>query len=506
MRRYNLLKYLWVVLGLVGLLIIAYVLCQSPQPGVADQGDFDRVMNVSGLELKPEQINDPGFVRFLDYPVTEYRISAVSAPNLLKRLSATSMAYLITLINSICLLLGKDTFKTAYLAAAYVIMYSCAFYVIFKHLNVKNRLKLTLFVLIAFFVFLDGNYLVWFNSLYGEPMMITTLALYIAAWLYYIYHRHIVKSANTIFLTMVPIFAAAFLFLGSKLQVISALPVIILMLINLWRENRGLLKPRQVWLFGIFSLILVAYSLGYAYTNKQMSEYTRYNSLFYGILKDSPNPAQDLLDLGLSPDMAADAGKHAFLEEREYVRYVPLSDITREEFYNKISNADLVRFYITHPQRLAAGMQYTADHAFTTSTVLGKYQRADIEKPVSEFDRFTAWSSLREKYLPRSLWFLIFSYGLATGVSVLMYIKRRGVKEVESGLRLFWAVMLIGLLQFPMPLVGNGQADTAKQLFLFNFTFDIVLVVLSCLTLSLLIDFCRSPKTALHRSVKGGAF
>ena len=37
--------------------------------------------------------------------------------------------------------------------------------------------------------------------------------------------------------------------------------------------------------------------------------------------------------------------------------------------------------------------------------------------------------------------------------------------------------MLIGVIQYPMPFIGNGQADTSKQLFLFNFIFDILIVV-----------------------------
>ena len=37
--------------------------------------------------------------------------------------------------------------------------------------------------------------------------------------------------------------------------------------------------------------------------------------------------------------------------------------------------------------------------------------------------------------------------------------------------------MLIAILQFPMPFVGNGRCDTSKQLYLFNFIFDILIVI-----------------------------
>ena len=42
----------------------------------------------------------------------------------------------------------------------------------------------------------------------------------------------------------------------------------------------------------------------------------------------------------------------------------------------------------------------------------------------------------------------------------------------------FIFVILMGLIQFPMPYIGNGAADISKQLFLFNISFDFGLTVL----------------------------
>ncbi|PKM76653.1 MAG: hypothetical protein CVU90_11225 [Firmicutes bacterium HGW-Firmicutes-15] len=486
----NTMRYLWVTFGLLALGIIVYVLFQYPQPGVADQGDFDRVMNVSGLELKAENVNDPNFVRFLNYTVTDYKISDISMLGLLARLKATSMSYLITLVSLICKVFGQDTFKTGYLAIAYVIMYVFALFVIIKCLNIKNKVKLTLLVLITLFVFLDGNYLVWFNSLYGEPMMITTLMLYIAAWFYYIYNRNVLKSEEQVFAKIIIIFMAAFWFLGSKMQVLSALPIIMFMLATLFRENRRLLKQYQIWLLIFLSCLLIIYPVRFNLINKDISKDTQYNSVFYGILKDSKSPTQDLIDMGLNPDMAVEAGKHAFLDKGEYLRYVPHSEITQEEFYNKISNIKLVKFYITHPSRFIQGMNYTASQTFLTTTVLGKYQRKYSETPVREFNRFTLWSSFREHHFPKNLLFLIMMYIVILTVSIIIYVKNKGFQEIKAKIQLLWGIMFIGLIQFPMPYLGNGQADTSKQLYLFNFVFDVIIVVSVSWCFNKFIDFC----------------
>lgn len=56
-------------------LIIIGVLFIKPQIGIADQGDFDRIMSISGLKLLDSDVNDPNFCRFFKYIVTDYQIS-----------------------------------------------------------------------------------------------------------------------------------------------------------------------------------------------------------------------------------------------------------------------------------------------------------------------------------------------------------------------------------------------------------------------------------------------
>ena len=59
---------------------------------------------------------------------------------------------------------------------------------------------------------------------------------------------------------------------------------------------------------------------------------------------------------------------------------------------------------------------------------------------------------------------------------------------------LLWGVMFMGAIQFPMPFVGNGRADTAKQLFLFNFIFDILIVVIVVTLISKIYDLFTNRK------------
>ena len=179
----NYIKSISLCFIILAILIFTWILFVNPKLGVADQGDFDRVMNAVGLSLLDSDTNNPDFVRFYKYIITEYKINSVN--NIFTTIIGTSMGALITLICFICKLFGQYIFKTEYLAIAYFLIYLSAFLIILKAINIKSTIKYIITAAFTLFIFFDGNYLVWFNSLYGEPMMISTLILFIASILYY---------------------------------------------------------------------------------------------------------------------------------------------------------------------------------------------------------------------------------------------------------------------------------------------------------------------------------
>lgn len=478
--KINFRKCMLLAFSFVAISIIIYVIFSYPQAGVADQGDFDRVMSVSRLRVMDKDIQDHSFKRFFDYIVTDYKILSMQPFKLREIIFSTSIAYLIIIINSLCSIFGQYVFKTSYLAAVYGIIYLFSLYMIIKYLDIQDKLKLLFIIPITLLVFFDGNYLVWFNSLYGEPMMITTLMLFISSCLYYLYHLHVLNSKKNTFIRIIFIYISAWLFIGSKMQVITALPFIMFMLVKVLLESKKNLKPSLFILLCAFLYFIVKYPIQLKELNKPISKDTQYNSVFYGVLNGSKNPRQDLIDMGLNPDMAVEAGKHSYLAKSEYLKYIPRTEITEKEFYSKMNNKKLVKFYLTHPDRFFEGMEYTAAHGFATGTSLGKYKRSYSEEPVREFHRFTLWSDFRERVFPKKLWFIVCIYMLVILISAIYYVKNREYKDIRDKIELFWVIITIGIVQFPMPYVGNGQADTAKQLFLFNFIFDLMLVTSVC--------------------------
>ncbi|MFT8351500.1 hypothetical protein [Clostridium saccharoperbutylacetonicum] len=466
------------------------VLFVKPQIGIADQGDFDRIMSISGLKLLDSDVNDPNFCRFFKYIVTDYQISDLQ--HIILTVFGSSLAYIIIIISTICKLFGQTVFKTQYLSIIYSIVYISAFSIILHSLNIKNNIKLIVLTILILFIFFDGNYLIWFNSLYGEPMMLVTLVLFIASILNYTYYKYVIKGSEKIMSKLFFVLFTAFLFIGSKLQVLTSLPFILFLVGKIIWDNKHSLSKMNLSILCAFYCILIVYPSGISYHSHNLNKSTQYDSVFYGILKESKTPEQDLIDLGLNPDMSVEAGKSAFLDESKYVKYLPTkSELTDKEFYNKISNFKIAIFYLTHPGRLLTGMEYTASKSFNISTGLGKYYKSYSETPVKEFHRFTFWSSLKQTVLPHNLYFIISIYIILLVFSLYKYIKSKANLEIKTKILLLWTIMLISVIQFPMTFVGNGYADTSKQLFLFNFIFDGLLISIIAIVISKLIDLIK---------------
>ena len=480
-------KYLLGIFVIIAIVIFYYILFKYPQTGVADQGDFDRLMWPAGLKLLESDATNPDFIRFYQYIVTDYKID-IKFYNIATTIFGSIIDYIIFIINIICKLLGQSIFKTQYLAIVYGLIYISSIFIIIKNLNINSKLKLLIIYTVAIFIFMDGNYIVWFNSLYGEPMMISSLLLFLASVLIYINS----KSKEKIFNKLIFVYIAAFMFIASKMQVLTALPFVLFILIKIFLDNRNYLSKKAKIVLTSILIFTIIHPLQMNAVNKDIKKDTNYNSVFYGILNGSETPRQDLIDLGLNPEMASEAGKHAYLAPEEYKKYVPRTEITEQEFYSKIGNMKLATFYLTHPKRLIEGMEYTAEHAFITSTSLGKYYMADNEDLSLEFNRFTTWSNFRESKLPNKLWFILTIFLLVFIGSLTKYIKSKEDKKIRERITLVWGLIFIAGIQFPMPYVANGQADTAKQLYLFNFIFDIFLFIILIAIIFKAIDFIKN--------------
>lgn len=445
--------------------IIASILCiiaiyLPPVHGIADQGDFERVMLPAGLDfLDRSTHNFYGFAEQKYLMRFMYGRDAVLYPlRLLTVIPVTSYLYPITIAKFFCLFIGY--FDTRVLAAVMCIAYIVICMFLLPRLRTGKIFADIILYALVLFVFFDGIILTMFNSLYGQSMMTVSMALFILSAVVVIQNINHLKWRHLIFL-----FIGCVFLLGSKLQCIVFLPLMAVMWIYIMRRT-GLYKAAAV----LLCLTVWQGAGGYILNSSSLNEDTQYNSVFYGILKDSADPQADLQSLGLSPALAADAGKHAYLDKEEY-QYPPHSETLKTEFYDKMSNTKLIKFYITHPARLVNAMEKTANHAFYNRIDLGTYaEESGMPEGASHY-RCAFWETATQK-LPKTLWFIVPMYLLFIAGGFYEAKKHKNLYAY-----LFLLLLAMGALQFPMPYLGNGNADITKQLYLFNEVFYLGIVV-----------------------------
>lgn len=441
---------------LTAVIICIYVIFVPPARGVADQGDFERVMIPAGLDFL-----DRASHNFYEFVEPVYKLSFMYKGNayaypfyLLGIIPATSYIYPITIAKILCIGLGH--FDTRVLAGVMSILYAAVCAGIVRRLRVKSNIARSLLYGLFLLIFFNGINLTIFNSLYGQSMMLVAMAMFILACMILVENWGAIKIGHLFFLC-----AACVFLLGAKLQCFVFLPVLCILWLYLIRH----VSYKKTAVF--FLCFTVWYGAGnYLLNGHGLNEDTQYNSVFYGILADSKDPEADLAALGLDTDLAADAGKHAYLAPEQYV-YPPRTPVLQEKFYDKMSNAKLVKFYLTHPDRLLRAMEVTANHAFQNKITLGTFEK-EAGKPEGACEyRFALWETVRSS-LPRTLWFIVPVYGLFFIGGVYEAIRHKNKYAY-----LFLMILIMGFTQFPMPYLGNGRADITKQLFIFNLVFDI---------------------------------
>lgn len=472
------------LITLVAAALIIGILFVSPFPGLVDQGDFFRIMDPLGLEYTQEDLAKGGlyFTRVIeDYEmggeIKSYHaffwLSISNAPACVVRTLCKmfhvnfSLLYLVGLLSLILLGLTFFVFRAIYERVGG-----------FTYIMGAGTL----------FVLFSGSYLIWFNSFYQEGCVYLGYLLFLGCSLIAVLNNQ-VKGLKY----LVPVFLSAAFLMGQKVQLISALPVVLIAIVLLIRdkapgeergkEDKGREQERHIKSYFKVScaavLLIVSMSLATYFGGRMLyAKDTTYQSVFYGILSSdlTTDPRADLSELGLDPVLAQDAGKTAYEPSESYV-CPPHSDRAQEMIFDKIGTFNVVRFYLTHPDKLLYMLDYSAHQSYTTQSGFMMYYGVEGDLAVSP-KRFDVWDSFRGQLPFNKVFFgYVVQYLLFCGISIWIYIRytHKG-SRARWVIGLYWMNIGIGILQFPLPFLGNGMADTTKQLFLFVLSYDITLL------------------------------
>jgi hypothetical protein len=434
---------------------IGYQLLVPPIVGLANNGDYERMMGRLGLQFT-SQAYEAKYFRYVNqrFSVEEpwWDSGAISSQYLL--------LWTVLAVNRMAT--GGRHLDVRVVGAA-----NAACFLVFVWLAIRagGRLRLagrSLLVGLVALIFTDVGYVAYFNSIYTEPASLVFLAATLAASL------SVIASDRPRAHLLVLYFAAAALFVSAKAQngvlgwVLAAWGVRLS-----WRWPGVSIRLGGV----VLAVILVGFSHYYLNsTPAYIHTANLYNAVFSGILRYSRTPEADLIALGLDPGLSRYANTNA---------HEPIAPMHDPEFgrlfFERINHGRIAWYYVTHPRRMVEVMRTLSRTAFSIRPEgLGNFTQDSGYPPGAQSRAFALWSTVKARW-PGTLGFLAGLLAALFAGAVWAWARasdpsRRLLAE------LFVVLLLTAVMQYGVKFLGNGLVDNVKQLFLFNVLLDVSIV------------------------------
>ncbi len=421
-----------------------YMFWIRPIVSVADNGDFARVMFPAGLFKFDDVFWETAQIKYGIQPTIFGGNGYIT--------SHTICVYVARFFNII--FHSPFVFDIRFLSLIYCTATLIGIYYIVQTLKQKSKIFNLFMIGLLWFILCDGGYIPYLNSLYGEGCSYSFLIMSIGVSL-----KVITKPSSKKDIAL--LFVALIMFFASKLQYTLLSPLALLILIPLYRHK----KITKIQLRKGLLILLIFNVVVYAVAPKGLSDDTMYQSVYYGILKNSPDVHKDAQALGIPQEYEYLAGTTAY-EDSLYTKKDP--DFMNH--FKTLGRGTVISYYLTHPDRFLQKMDLSTEKAF--ANLQGMFKNFTEEDGIGRNRFFTEYDKIKAEYFPQKFITLVLIYLVYLLVLVITYFKNK--KNLK--LWLLFMIGCIGVCQFPLPILGNGEADISKQLFIFNLTFDIMLI------------------------------
>ena len=453
------------------------VLYAGQNIGLSDNGDFRRVLLVNNMQYENEdnyyylfkqdykmKIEGTTFGEKISYLCESNKEEEIySSPQFVIIKASKVMNFL---MNS---LLRRDEsyYNIFYLSLIYILMLTLAAWGIFTFFSDKP-LKMQIAVFVIFIVmFCDAGYLLYFNSFYGEPLQYVAVMMLIALGLL-IHKRPTIPKAACFFVSL-------YFFAGSKL-----VNVPYAVIVSLLAFSFVFLRKDRLYRIGIGVIVVIAAVMIarlYVSIPDWMHEDTTYQSVFFGAVKETETPEKDFKQLGIDEKYIPLINTHAYMDEDEYPIDIT-TDEFRADFYERVSKADVLFFYMRHPVRFAEKVVFSIKNA-SSLRPLNLGNSKDVMMYHS--NRYSLWSNLRvaSKFLYNPFFVFIIAIIMTIYVvlaHMILVREKRDTNEQRLYRIMAMYVLIVGLwINMCLPILGNGEADIMKHMFLFTNCMDILL-------------------------------
>ncbi len=480
------------VTTIAALLVMIFVLF-IPRIGAYNNGDFGRMMDAMQLSFTPEEFYNTAeqySTKVIeDYNYLEPYDWSMIRPSRLQ----LSQAYVSAVMRFLYDTAGIP-FSTAIVAALYMLVLALCFR---QFMSTAFRLmgRRAVVVAVGFILIFCGSYnLGWLNSFYGEGIGFVSLTA-VAATSLNVLERPRGKPGASLLLY----FFAMLIFAGAKAQYVVSLPVLIVwtavLAVYHFQRTPKAIACTAVLLICTLAIVGVGSLNIYQENDKISSQDTLVQGLYNGILVVADDPEEALEELGLDKRLAADKGKNAFEDPSTYF-CAPRTPMAEEMIYSRVSSIDYLIWYLKHPTKLLTMLNVAAQASAAPMPDFFLYVGEKTTDPYRRtVDKLGIWKQLRPALTPEYFfsYFIVFAAIFLSCFRVIFSRKRSPQQRMLTGL--FLVIMLCGILQYPLTVIGNGYSDNIKQIYLFREVWDGTLLTVIAVLVTQAGRFKKSLKS-----------
>jgi hypothetical protein len=428
-------------------IILSWQLFVPPIVGLADQGDFTRMIGRFGYGavdksaeyafLARKYVPDPN-ARLRVYEQVSSEYIFVEAAVLLNKVMSRDGSLDITIIGLVHML--------AFLYAFYRLL-----------LATGPLRSWPLIWILALLALTDVGYVAYWNSFYAEPASCIFFILLLAESIE-VCRTQEISNAQAIRWAL-----WAVLFVMAKPQ---NAPLGVLLALFVCRLRAWGISTSAGRIAIGSSLAVVAAVVFITVTSPVANMWSStYDEVFMAILPESKTPAQDAQALGLTPDWLKYSGTGAWTQGTNLYEAVKSGVIGKT-----ITHGSIARFYLLRPARIWRHAKRVLPVAFSLRPdTCGNFERGAGFPPGAKSQTFDAWSGFHEHVLEACGKLILIALLLCPIICVVAWL--RAARDRRRSIEFFALLGICSLLSFGIAICGDAW-DNVKHLFLFNLLLD----------------------------------
>jgi len=453
---------------------LIFQLCVPPIVGLADDGDFARIIGPLGIQY-PVQEYDRMFWNYIT-PVYDlvrpfWKSRYVSSETTLVAVTRFVAADV----------LDSRHYDIRLLGGLHIAIFLWGMGLILTALRPLPPAASAILGALLVFVFTDVAYAAPFNSFYSQTAAL--LAFLVAAGMA---ANALTAAGSRRARFVVGYWIAAAALVLSKPQESVLAPALALFGVLLAAPDSRRAKAAGA---AAGAVLCAAAYLYFASTPAALSGVGRYFALFDELLPASADPARDLRDLGLPEDWARYANTNPY--DPASVRRDPAF---RKRFDATFGTGKLVAFYVARPARLAGLLRRGCRSALLMRPhTLGNFVEAPGIPPRARSRACATWSDAKEKLRKQGVWLvpLILAGNMAGGLAGFL----RGASPAWRRGSLAVALLAaMAVVEFAVVMVAQGRVDLDRHLYLFQAMLDLSFVIVLAASTSVAVGAIRRTR------------